>query len=113
MKSSSGGKANSTLREAIRLVWCAAVDAITSPDFKNKDGTLNETAYLRYQNNTIDKTLAAIDAALPVPEKKPHEDYCDLNHYWSNQEDVECSCDKKPRDETIDEMQAIKREALS
>ena len=44
----------------LRGVWAAAVDAVTSPDFRLSDGSLNEAAYVRYALRTMDHVLAAI-----------------------------------------------------
>jgi hypothetical protein len=41
------------LAEALDNVWNASTSARVSKDFHNKDGTLNEAAYLRYKTNVI------------------------------------------------------------
>lgn len=55
--------------EILRSVWRAAVDAVTSKDFRNADGELNEDAYLRYQRNVI----AAARAALGLGSGSEHD----------------------------------------
>lgn len=39
--------------ELLDQVWTAAVDAATSHEFRNRDGTLNEPVYGRYRDNVI------------------------------------------------------------
>jgi hypothetical protein len=69
-------------REAIRRVWYAAVDAVSSRDFRDSEGELDEAAYLRYQTNVIDKFMAEVwtpahddrlrDAAQAVVDRYTH-----------------------------------------
>jgi hypothetical protein len=37
-------------------LWCMATDAAVSKDFRYRDGSMNEEAYLRYQRNAIAET---------------------------------------------------------
>jgi len=48
------------LREVLELVWCQAVDAATSGDFRKQDGSLNEAAYLRYKHNACASAIEKI-----------------------------------------------------
>ena len=41
-------------------LWCMATAAATSKDFRLRDGSMNEEAYLRYQRNAIAETRAAL-----------------------------------------------------
>lgn len=54
-----------TPERALYGVWCSAVDAATSKDFRGGEegGELDETAYLRYQRATIERGLAELGRA--------------------------------------------------
>lgn len=43
----------SPTRRILERLWCQAVDAISSEDFRLPDGRLDEAAYLRYEGNAI------------------------------------------------------------
>lgn len=43
-------------------VWAAGGDASTSRDFRDKEGELDETAYVRYGLNVMRRTWAAVEA---------------------------------------------------
>lgn len=44
-----------SLEDVLDRVWCAAVDAASSPDFRQIDGELDEDTYLRYKGNVLDQ----------------------------------------------------------
>lgn len=45
--------------DPLYLLWCSAVDAVNSKDFRSEDGEINEEAYLRYQTSAIATARAA------------------------------------------------------
>jgi hypothetical protein len=49
----------------LHTVWCAAVDAASSEDFRGVDGELDEQAYLTYQRNVLDAAAAALSQHRP------------------------------------------------
>jgi hypothetical protein len=58
-----------TPARTLHMVWCAAVDAATSKDFRGgqEDGELDENAYLRYQRSVIANALAELGMAEGAP----------------------------------------------
>lgn len=54
-------------KTALERLWAAAVDAASSGDFRNPDGSLKEEAYLRYKENAI----ADVAAQLPISGTGP------------------------------------------
>lgn len=48
---------------ALHTLWCQAVDAAQSDDFRDAKGKLNEKAYLAYQRRAIAQCLAALAKA--------------------------------------------------
>jgi len=48
---------------ALDRVWCAASDFLSSPDFRDADGELDEVALIRYKTNVIRKAREELDLA--------------------------------------------------
>ena len=62
-----GTERDMSTNDPLHQLWRAAVDAATSPDFRLKDGTLNEEAYLRYQRNAIERSREQFADELEAP----------------------------------------------
>jgi hypothetical protein len=53
-------------------VWNAAVDVVTSPDFRGADGELDDVMYLRKKRRVMDAALAVITAAVDASVSGAH-----------------------------------------